>query len=208
MAKRDYQNDYPSVTQVLGILRKIGLENWFKFNTAAFCNEESRKGKEIGTAIHEAIQSHIEEKEVKIETQYGNEVMNALKGFMLFKKEHSEIKLKRSEMALTSLLFCFNGTMDVEGEIASVVVPGDWKTGKAKEADKPKIYDEHIYQVAAYLKMFNEVNKQNAKEAFIVVFAKDKVAYNYRLLTDKEINNAFSRVFLPCLSIYNYQKGK
>ena len=91
--RRDYGNDYPSVTQALGILRKIGLENWFKYNTAKFCNEESNKGKLIGTQIHEAIQSHIEKEEVKVETQYSEEVMNALNSFMLFKKENHYLRI-------------------------------------------------------------------------------------------------------------------
>ncbi len=49
MAKRDYDNSYSSVTQILGVLRKIGLEYWFKFNTAKFCDEESNRGKITGT---------------------------------------------------------------------------------------------------------------------------------------------------------------
>ena len=42
--RRQYNNDYGSVTQILNVLRKQGLENWFKYNTAQFCNEESKKG--------------------------------------------------------------------------------------------------------------------------------------------------------------------
>lgn len=206
MAKRNYDNDYISVTGVLNVLRKPGLENWFKYNTLAFINEESEKAKTIGNSIHEAIQSHIETNEVKLETQYADEVMNALRGFMLFKKEHPEIKLKRSEMMLTSLQHKYNGTMDVEGEINSIIVPGDWKSGNAKDKDRPEIYDEFIVQVAAYLKAYNEVTGQETKEAFIAVFAKDKVAYNYRLIPAEEIDLCFNEIFLPAVRIYYGQK--
>lgn len=41
MARRDYQNDYPSVTQALDVLRKIGLEMWFKINTLEYINTKS-----------------------------------------------------------------------------------------------------------------------------------------------------------------------
>ena len=92
---RAYNNGLPSVTTILGVLHKIGLENWFKFNTLAFINKESEEGKTIGTQIHDAIQQNIEEKEVKIETVYTEQVTNALKGFMQFKKDHPEIKLKK-----------------------------------------------------------------------------------------------------------------
>lgn len=208
MAKRQYDNDFPSVTQILDVLRKIGLEFWFKKNTLDFITRESEKGKLIGTQIHEAIQSHIETDKVSIKTEYADEVMNALKSFMLFKKEHPEIKLKRSEMQLTSLVYGYNGTMDVEGEISGLDVPGDWKSGQAKEEEKPTIYDEHIYQVAAYLKAYNEVLSKKATEAFIVVLAKDKVAYNYRLITAEEIDGAFNEVFLSALRIKNYTRRK
>ena len=206
MAKRQYDNGFVSVTQALDVLRKKGLEFWFKNNTLAFINAESEKGKLIGTQIHEAIQSHIEKNDVKIDTQYPDEVMNALKGFMLFKKEHPEIKLRRCEMMLTSDKYKYNGTMDVEGEILSVIVPGDWKTGKANEQDKPPIYDEHIAQIAAYLKAYNEVTKQNTSTAFIAVFAKDKITYNYRLIPQDEINLCFEEIFLPAVKIFYGQQ--
>src|SRR3990167_1699138 len=92
MAKRNYDNDYPSVTTILGLLRKIGLEMWFKYNSAKFCDEKSNKGKLIGTQIHEAIQSYIETGTAKIETEYDKEVMNALNSFIAFLK--NELKYK------------------------------------------------------------------------------------------------------------------
>ena len=207
--RRDYGNDYPSVTQILGILRKIGLENWFKYNTAKFCNEESEKGKLIGTQIHEAIQSHIEKEEVKIETVYGEEVMNALNSFMLFKKEHKDIKLKRAEKALTSEAYKFNGTMDCLASIDKELVLLDWKSGKnRKEKTKPDIYDEHIYQVSAYVMAYNEQEKANISKAFIVCFAKNAVSYNFLELDLKTIQDNFKKVFIPALSIYNFQHKK
>ena len=143
MAHRDYKKNYPSVTQIIGILRKIGLEIWFKNNTAEFCNAKSKKGKEIGIQIHEAIQAHIEEGKVKIETQYAEEVKNALDSFMKFKKEHLEIKLKKAEMQVVSEKHKYNGTLDCLGNDGALVLV-DWKTGECKERTEPKIYPEHI----------------------------------------------------------------
>ncbi len=204
--KRQYVNsDWPSVTRVLGVLRKIGLEFWFKNNTAQFCNEESKKGKEIGVSIHEAIQNHIERKEVKVETQYGEEVMIALKSFMLFKKQHPKIKLKRSELPLTNEKHKYNGTLDCIGNDGEVVIL-DWKTGKCKEKTEPPIYDEYLYQVAAYVYAYNEQEKDSIKKAYILAIAKDKVGYNLREINEKKLQDCFEKVFLPALSIYNYTK--
>jgi CRISPR/Cas system-associated exonuclease Cas4 (RecB family) len=208
MSKRDYQNDYPSVTQILGVLRKVGLEFWFKYNTAKFCDEESKRGLEIGTQIHEAIQSHIEEREVRVETQYGEEVMTALKAFMQFKKDRPDIVLKKSELTLTSEKHKFNGTMDCLAEINGTLIMADWKTGKnRKERTKPDIYDEHLYQVSAYVMAYNEQEKADIKRAFILAIAKNDVSYNYKELNWQQIQDCFNEVFLPCLKIYNYQKG-
>lgn len=207
MAKRNYpDNGYPSVTQVLGVLRKIGLELWFKFHTAAFCDEKSNRGKEIGGQIHEAIQAHIEDNEVKIETQYAEEVSNALKSFMLFKKEHPEITLEKSEMELTSEIYKYNGTLDVKGKILDIPVIGDWKTGEKKDKEKPPVYDEHIYQTAAYIKAYNEINKTEIDKGFIVILAKDAISYNLVLLDKDIIESSFNNAFLPALSILNEQK--
>jgi len=204
MAKknRQYENDYPSVTQILGVLRKIGLEMWFKYHTAKFCDEKSNKGKLIGTQIHEAIQSYIETGTAKIETEYEEEVTNALKSFMLFRSENPNYILYKAELPLTSEKHKFNGTIDCIGE----GIMFDWKTGESKEDDKPKIYDEWKYQVAAYVNLYNEVNETNIQEARIVAIAKDKIAYDVYSMGKQEIDDCFNRAFLPCLTILNYQK--
>lgn len=208
MAKRDYRNDYPSVTETLGVLRKIGLEMWFKYNTAKFCDEKSEKGKEIGTQIHELIQRHIELNEMKIETQYPDEVTNAVKSFLLFKKEHPEVKFNLSEIPGTSEKYKFNFTVDCNGTENDIEIVIDWKTGECKKNSKPTIYDEHLYQVSAYVYGYNELKKADIKRACIVCFAKDKIAYNLQWLTEEEIKEHFEEVFLPALKICKHQRKK
>ena len=205
--KRQYNNSYPSVTQILDVLRKIGLENWFKWNTPKFINDESSKGKEIGTLIHQAIQDHIELREVKIDTIYPEEVMNALKAFMQFKKDHPEIILHKSEMMLTSEIYKYNGTLDCLGEIDGKSIIYDWKTSKCKDKEKPDIYMEYIYQVSAYVNLYNETQNACVAQAIIVSLAKDKATYNTREVTSQEIKESFEEVFLPCLKIHNYQRS-
>ena len=202
MAKRDYQNDYVSVTGVLGVLRKPALEWWFKINTAKFCDEKSAKGKEIGTQIHNVIQSYIETGKAKIESEYAEEVTNALKSFMLFRKENSEIVMKKAETALTSEQYKFNGTIDCEGE--GLII--DWKTGEKKDKEKPTIYDEYLAQVSAYVYLWNEVNKTNIEKAIIVAVAKDGIAYNLYSMDKAQIDLCFNEIFLPALKIFYAQK--
>jgi len=203
--KRNYQNNYPSVTTVLGVLRKVGLEMWFKFHTAQFCDAASNKGKLIGTQIHEAIENYILKNEVKVDTAYPEEVTNALKSFMLFRKERPEIELEWSEVMLTSEKYKYNGTMDCKASIDKIPVILDWKSGEAKKKERPDIYDEYKYQVAAYVSAYNEVHNADINRALIVSFAKDKVIYNTYAMGKEEIADCFE-IFLACLKIYNYQK--
>lgn len=206
--KRNYDNEYPSVTTVLGILRKIGLEMWFKYNTAKFCDAESEKGKLIGTQIHEGIHAFIQTGEIKVKTEYTDEVTNALKGFVQFRKANPEILLMNSEVLLTSQLYRYNGTLDCVASRGGELLILDWKTGNAKKKDKPDIYDEYKYQVAAYVKAFNETNNANINSAIILSLAKDKVAYNEYPMGEQEINDCFTEAFLPALKIWNYQNRK
>jgi CRISPR/Cas system-associated exonuclease Cas4 (RecB family) len=206
--KRQYNNELPSVTTILGVLRKIGLEMWFKYNTAKFCDEKSEKGKLIGTQIHEAIENYILKNKVEVSTEHAEEVNNALKSFMLFRKEHPEFILEWSEEMLTSNVHGYNGTMDCRASKDGNVIVMDWKTGEAKKKDSPVIYDEHKYQVSAYVKAYNEVHGEDIGLALIVCFAKDKVAYSMYTMERAEIDGCFNEAFLSCLKIYNYQKGR
>lgn len=217
-AHREYQNDYPSVTTILGVLRNIPLEYWFKSNTLEYINRESGKGKKIGTDIHSAIEHFILTGELKVETEYPDEVTNALKSFALFRKEMPEISLNWSEMALTSEKYGFNGTIDCIGNIIHQAVGEthsgirltpiivDWKSGQAKDKDKPDIYDSYKTQVSAYVYLYNEVNNTSVDTAIIVSIAKDKVAYNTYEMSKEEIYNNFNEVFLPALKILTFQK--
>lgn len=202
--KRMYENSYPSVTECLGVLRKIGLEMWFKYNTAAFCDEKSKRGKEVGTQIHDAIQSFIETGSAKTETLYQDEVTNALKSFMAFRRDLPEISLHKSEIPLTSELHGFNGTIDCLSDNLLV----DWKTGECKDKLFPPIYDEYKYQVAAYVYLYNEIHNTNIQKAIIVAIAKDKVAYSTYWMDAEEIKECFENVFLSCLKITNHQRNQ
>jgi len=206
MAKCDYQNDYPSVTQILDVLRKIGLEMWFKFTPIKEINAKSEKGKLIGTQIHEAIHIYIETGKTEVKTEYAEEVSNALKSFMLFRKEHPEIVLKNAEMPLTSEIYKFNGTLDCEAarDLAPILL--DWKTGVAKEKDKPAIYDEYKYQVSAYDYLFQEIKQIKPMADIIVCLAKDKIAYNFYEMTRQETEEYFNEIFLSALKIINCQR--
>ena len=202
MAKRQYDNNYPSVTQILSVLRKVGLEMWFKYNDGKWCDQESKRGRESGTDIHNAIEQFINTGKASVDSQYVEEVTNGLNSFTLFRKEHPEIEVHTSEVALTSKAYGYNGTIDAP----EPPILCDWKGGNCKDADKPRIYDEAKSQVAAYVKLWNENNPSALiKTAHIVALAKDKVAYNIYTMEQEEIDEWFNEVFLSALKIKNFE---
>lgn len=203
-----YTNTYPSVTQVLGILRKIGLEMWFKFNTSKFCDEKSERGKLIGKQIHQVFHDYIETGEAKLSTEYGEEVKTALKSFILFRKEHPDYELKNAEIKMTSEKHKCNGTLDCFAEKKGKAIILDWKSTDCGKKEKPVIYPEYFAQTAAYVNFYNEINKSNIKEAAIVSLAKNKVVYTHYEMNEQEISDYFNEMFLPALKIYNFQKRK
>lgn len=202
--KRQYNNNYFSVTEVLSVLRNPALEKWFKNNDAAFCDERSKRGKLIGSEIHDAIQDYILTGSSRIETEYVDEVTNTLKSFMLFKKENPEIILTLSEIKLTSNVHNFNGTIDAPSPPKLY----DWKSTNCGSKDKPSIYFEHRVQGAAYTYLWNENNANHINEVHIVAIAKDKIAYNIDTIYEEEINDLFNEVFIPALRITKYKKER
>lgn len=202
---RAYSNDYPSVTTILGVLRKPGLEHWFKMNSLKFITNATNKGKTIGTQTHEAIEEFINTGKAKIQSEYPTEVINALNSFMLFRKENPQFKLELSEKALVHEVLGYNGTIDAPNPPDLL----DWKTSECKKLDNPPIYDEWKYQVSAYVQLWNWNNLEfPIEQAHIVAIAKDKVAYSLYTMQKKEITDCFNEVFLPCLKIHNYQRRK
>ncbi|MDR1104176.1 MAG: PD-(D/E)XK nuclease family protein [Endomicrobium sp.] len=207
--KRDYGNDYISVTEVLGAVRKIGLEMWYKHHSAKECDELSEKAKEIGTQIHELIESYVKGEEGKVKTKYQEEVNNGVKSFLKFRKEHPEIKLEWAEQRITNDLLELNGTIDCIGKVIDLRVKDlkvkdlkvkdpnvdrepviiDWKTGTCKGKDAPEIYTEYILQVGAYSHLYNTnaSPRDLVRKAYIVVLAKDKEAYGLKEVDCEEL---------------------
>jgi CRISPR/Cas system-associated exonuclease Cas4 (RecB family) len=207
MANRNYpKNGYPSVTEVTGQLRSYGLEWFFKSHSLREINDITNKAKKVGTQMHEVIQTYIETGEAKVDTEYAEEITNTLKSFMLFRKEHPQYELRRSEISMSSDKLKLNGQLDCLAHDGELLI-ADWKSANAKDKDIPAIYDNYKTQVSAYLFMYNELFYENVKSAIIVSLAKDKVAYNYYRMDWDEVSSEFHKVFLPLLTISHYRKG-
>ncbi|MDR2251829.1 MAG: PD-(D/E)XK nuclease family protein [Endomicrobium sp.] len=200
--KRDYGNDYVSVTDVLNAIRKPGLEMWFKMHSKEECDALSKKAKEIGTQLHALIESYVKGEEGSVKTLYQDEVNTALKSFLKFRKEHPNIRLEWAELKISNCVLELNGTIDCIGEESGKRVLIDWKTGECKGKEKPEIYPEYLLQVGGYALLYDRCKdtKDIIDKAYIVVLAKDKEAYSLKEIS-KDMLTTSSDVFF-CLLAY------
>ena len=210
MAKRDYpDNGYPSVTTVIGQLASFGLMEWFKRTPYEQIIRESKRAKEVGTQMHNALQEFCDTGKAKIETEYPVEITFSLQSFQLFKKEHPEFILKKSEIKLSSDTYGVNGTTDILIEKDGILLLGDYKSSNLKEdQEKPTIWPEAKIQTSAYVHLYNDVMNASLEKAIIIGLAKNKIAYNFYEMSLEEIKSEFNEVFLPLLNIWKHKNKK
>jgi hypothetical protein len=224
-AKKDYPNNYPSVTQVLSVIRKRGLEMWLQYNTADYCNAERKKATEIGGELHKIIELFVKGQEPTVETNWGQELHNTVKSFLLFIRENKHLELKESEVRICNDTLKLNGTIDciaaqkckddecpypqATSWIPRVII--DWKTATAKTNALPPLYPEVLLQTAAYAKLYDEEYKDKVvpyqiEKVIAVCLAKDKVAYNKIEVGAQELNEIYANAFNAAYQLYNQLK--
>lgn len=128
--------------------------------------EVSQKALDIGSDVHNAIETHLKGKEHALKTK---EAENAFQAFLEWSKEHD---LKPIKLEQTVYGNHWAGTLDFYGHFNSKLYVIDWKSSKAH-------YPEMRYQVAAYrrakyIELFIEILKK--KDYF-----KYKETYNKKI---------------------------
>lgn len=84
MTIRNYKHGYPSVTKILGQLRKVGLEFWFK-QDGMNLDKLSSDAKNIGTQLHDYLQGYFcGQHPTELDTKYPKETMNLINRFAKF----------------------------------------------------------------------------------------------------------------------------
>ena len=196
-----------SPTTVLGLVPSPGLINWWKKTSPAEIREKETKGKEAGTDGHKLIEGWTSETGTQIETLYPEQVQNARDSLLLCMQEHP-IVLKSAEIQFDYDKFCYSGMIDRDGNYGDDIAIFDWKLKFAKKKPKPPIYIEFEYQLAMYFQAYRDIFNKNLKYAVSVVLAKDKVAYNLKVLDAKILNEHFKGYCLPLLKAWTYSRRK
>lgn len=192
----------PSVTTVLGLLAKPALIHW-----AWTCGKDGldyRKVKDaaagIGILTHYLIMCELKEIKPDLSEYSPTTIDKAETGFLNWLEWHKgkNIETIQSEIPLISIQG-FGGTIDWVARQDKDLWLIDFKTSK-------QLYDEHIFQVAAY-KMLWEENYANQPLSQIHILRIDKESGGFedRLINEHQLTIG-GQIFLDCLAIYNKQK--
>lgn len=113
--------------------------------------------------------------------------------------KRAQLHVEQSEVPIYSPTHGYAGTMDALATMPKVGSPGqrslvvlDWKTSNSMRV-------EYAWQVAAYIRAYEELTGQKIDDAFLVRLAKDSGDFEVRRLRDIE---AAFQGFLACLSVY------
>ena len=196
-----------SPTKVLGLVPSWGLIRWWKNTSPSEIRERETTGKEAGTDGHKLIADWINGVGTSVETAYQEEVQNARDSLLLCLKEHP-ITLKSAEIQFDYEKYKYSGMIDSVGTYGLNLSIIDWKLKYAKDKEVPPIYDEFEYQIAMYFQAYRDIFNSEIKQGISVVLAKDKVAYNLKIISAKVLNEHFKNYCLPLLKMWNYKNRR
>jgi hypothetical protein len=187
----------PSVTEVLGIVRKPFLEFWRGKLGNAKCETILRESQDIGHEIHEAIECYFQGQPLPEMGQQSLRMFAHFREWALMTGA-SPIDL---ELQMQSNEFKFHGTCDAVLEIDGKLLMADWKTSSAID----KLYGA---QLAAYSQMYKEISGKEITEGLIVrMDKKEKSKKQFEVREFHDLPRYFE-VFKACLAVHNFVNGK
>jgi CRISPR/Cas system-associated exonuclease Cas4 (RecB family) len=188
----------PSVTQILGVIRKPFLENWRGRYGNAECDRIMMESQELGHRFHAAIEAYYQGHELPELGQREAEMFALFRGWAL----ESKFEPTELELHLESKKHHYHGTVDTFGRFEDgVIVVGDWKTSSSISSD-------YGMQLAAYAAAFNETTGANVTEGFILRV--DKKPGAKKPLEVKRFSNLpkYFEVFMHCKQVFDFANKK
>lgn len=192
----------PGVTTALGILSKGALVPWA--NKLGLAGIEVSKYvdalAEIGTIAHAMILAHHKNEPFQTKNYPADlidKAENCLISYFEWEKGHS-VEPVLCEQAFISERLKYGGTIDLVAKIDGVLTLADYKSSKA-------LYDEHVFQVAAYhqLLLENEINITAVR--VLRVGREETEGFTDRPISPHELKVG-TEIFNHCLSIYRMKK--
>lgn len=193
----------PGVTTILNVIAKPALILWANrmgldgINTSKHVDELA----DIGTLAHAMIAHHLGGPEPDLDDYSKNQISRAENSVLSFHEwaKGKDLNTVFSERQMVSEELRYGGTCDWVGYIDSVATLLDLKTGKA-------IYDEHLYQVAAYWNLVHETGARIGEIRILQVGRSEDEGFSERIIPAATIPKYFA-VFTAALHLYETIKA-
>lgn len=193
----------PSVTAIinesLGWNKNI-LVNWAR-KTALSGKDPNVKKKEaadIGTLAHSMINAHLLEQEPVLQGYSDFQIeqaKNCFEAYLRWEKKHLN-ELVATEIKLVSDKYNYGGTADMIAVIDGNLSIVDFKSSNG-------VYVEHKIQVAAYKKIYEEMENKELK-AYLLQLGKTDGIFHSHYLENLDLE---WQVFEHCLEIYKLRRA-
>ncbi len=188
----------PGVTTILGVINKPALVPWANrmglngIDTSKHVDELA----DIGTLAHAMIAHFLGGPAPDLDDYSKNQIDRAENSVLSFHEwaKGKTLKTAFSERQMVSESLRYGGTCDWLGAIDGVETLLDLKTGKA-------IYDEHLYQVAAYWNLAREDGLDAREIRILQVGRNEDEGFSERIIPAATIPKYFA-VFTAALHLY------
>ena len=162
-------NAYPSITTILSLQPKPGLDKWKKTVGEKKAKQISQESARIGTIVHQLCEIYLNNIIVKLDAQEKiiRDTFNRLR-FLLGNINN----IVGNEIALYSDLLRVAGTADCIAEYNGVPSVIDFKT--SRKPKKEEWIDDYYMQTFAYKLMFEEMTGIEIKQVVILVACIDQ----------------------------------
>ncbi len=151
-----------------------------------------------GSQVHAWAEAYIKAKPAErkaLELPDDEQVLNGVTAFLKWLKKY-KVKFIESEKLVFSRKFDYVGLMDLKAEVNGKLAVVDFKTAKG-------IYNEHLYQTAAYMAADEEESGCKYEERWILKFNKDDGDFAAYKLDNFELD---FQTFLAALTIKKTEK--
>lgn len=208
MPTRPYQlkdgSPAPGVTTILGSSlgwKTPGLMWWaWKIGKEGkSLQDERNKAADAGTLAHACAEAIITgQPKPEIPEEHRPAVEGAVRAFEAW-RDQSRIVLSVSEVPLVSEAHRYGGCIDAVGSLDGEAALVDFKSAK-------ELYGDHVAQVAAYAKLWEENHPDMPLRAWHVLRWSPDGGFNHHQLSAAQIDSGW-RVFLAALTIYHERKA-
>jgi genome maintenance exonuclease 1 len=177
----------PSVTTVIGAMKKQAILEWRQRVGEEVANRISKKASSRGTNLHSICEDYLNNKPI------GSVMPDALEMFKSIKPYLNKINnIHYQEQALWSVKIGLAGRVDCIGEYEGILSVIDFKT--SKKIKKKEDIQDYFAQCTAYACMYEELIGNSIDQLVVVMAVEDEKPLIFIEKTQDHLNNLLEHI--------------